>query len=90
MTQFKESQQVVVIVDGSPLEVILEDRVLPDRTYGQVESGWWAWVAANDDDHPEFFVSDSGEVWSSPENEVVGYVQTADLSSNLSVTDNQD
>jgi hypothetical protein len=57
-------------------DVVLDDRVYPDATYGQYDSGWWAFVAGteNDDDDYPYFISATGEVWDTPDNINVGTV----------------
>lgn len=42
-------------------DLVLEDRVLPDRTAYQYEAGWWAWEKS--DEGSEYFVSDEGIVY---------------------------
>jgi hypothetical protein len=48
-------------------ELEVEERVYADRTCGQWESGWRAYLNG-----VEFFVSDSGVVWRQPENVEAG------------------
>lgn len=33
---------VQAMVNGTLVQLMLDDRVLPDRTAGQYDSGWWA------------------------------------------------
>jgi hypothetical protein len=48
--------------------LVLDDRVLSDRSCGQYESGWWAFTPGKlRADDPMFFVSDGGEVFSNSE-----------------------
>lgn len=46
-------------VNSTVLALTLDDRVLPDRSCGQYEAGWWAQTPSG----REFFVSDEGIVY---------------------------
>jgi hypothetical protein len=54
-------ETIVAVIDGLATELQLDDRVLPDRTCGQYDTGYWAGRPSDDDCN--FFVSDDGIVY---------------------------
>lgn len=72
----EQGQLVIVRVNWlKTLRLVLDDRVLPDRSSGQYESGWWAFQEGHAmAEDPAWFVSDEGIVYSHPLNEVVGKI----------------
>lgn len=63
----KIGDTVLALVNGEQVALTLDDRVLPDRSCHQWEAGWWAWFVDEDNEGPEFFVSDEGIVYGSTE-----------------------
>ena len=55
----------VTPTDGDEFPLILDDRVYPDRTVGQFDSGWYAFAPGTEDDadSPGWFVSWDGNVY---------------------------
>lgn len=62
------------LIKGGKIEVTLDDRVLPDRTCGQSDYGWWVFdpadIIGKDEDYDEcrsYFLNDSGILWEQAE-----------------------
>lgn len=52
----------VTLAGGGEIVLILDDRVLPDRTCGQYDSGFFAFIEGHDEEF-DYFVSDEGFVY---------------------------
>lgn len=74
----------VIFTNGSAVRnVLLDDRVYPDRTCGQVDAGWWAFTnnpGAAEKGSYEWFVAFDGRVYFVPTNEYVGDVSPSPCS----------
>lgn len=50
---------ITATIGAHRIDLVLDDAVIPDRTCGQYDAGFWAYTADQwlDDDAPEYFVS---------------------------------
>lgn len=62
----------ITLNEGRTLEVQPDERVYVDRSAYQYEAGWIAFDPAKTDDDPEYFISDSGEVYTYGTGDVIG------------------